>query len=137
MLKEADPQVYEKVLEKEPLSTRLKVPPPPDVVAWASQDLGANVQPLTSDEWVELLEGAGLKEIIEITSVINTKEEARGILGRYGWGGMIRVMWRMFSLYFSNPAYKKFVKSVQEEGVTPKGLEEYFGYGVYVGRKLT
>jgi arsenite methyltransferase len=30
-------------------SVWLKVPPPPDVVAWASQDVGANVQPLTPD----------------------------------------------------------------------------------------
>ena len=40
-------------------STWLKVPPPPELVAWASQDLGANVKPLTSGDWVGLLERAG------------------------------------------------------------------------------
>ncbi len=44
-------------------STWLKVPPPPELVAWASQDLGANVQPLTSVEWAGLLETSGLKNM--------------------------------------------------------------------------
>ena len=36
----------------------LRVPPPPEIVAWASQDLGGAVKPLTPDEWVGLLEHA-------------------------------------------------------------------------------
>jgi len=115
--------------------TWLKVPPPPEVVAWASQDLGANVKPLTSDEWVGLLEGAGLKEIAVSAYEINTQDEAKGILRRYGWGGMFRVLGRMLSLYARNPAYRRFVKAVREKGITPESLDEYFGYGVYVGKK--
>ena len=53
-------------------STWLKVPPPPELVEWASQDQGANVKPLTPDGWAGLLEGAGLREIIVRTSPINT-----------------------------------------------------------------
>src|SRR5512136_1362871 len=41
-------------------SAWLKVPPPPEIVAWAGQDLGANVKPLTLVEWRGLLERAGL-----------------------------------------------------------------------------
>jgi len=115
--------------------TWLKVPPPPEVVAWASQDLGASVKPLTSAEWVGLLEDAGLREIAVRTYEINTQDEARGILRRYGWGGMVRVVKRMLSLYARNPAYRRFVKAVREEGITPENLDEYFGYGTYVGRK--
>jgi ubiquinone/menaquinone biosynthesis C-methylase UbiE len=36
----------------------LKVPPPPEVIAWAAQDVGASVKPLTPDEWVGLLDTA-------------------------------------------------------------------------------
>jgi len=113
----------------------LKVPPPPEVVAWASQDVGTNVQPLTSDGWVGLLKGTGLREITVRTHEINTKDEARGILRRYGFGGMLRVLWRMLSLYARSPAYRRFVKEVREGGVTPENLDEYFGYGLFVGRK--
>ncbi len=116
-------------------SAWLKVPPPPEVVAWASQDVGANVKPLTSDGWVELLEGAGLREIVVRIYEINTQNEARGILRRYGCGGMLRVLCRMLSLYARSPAYRRFVKGAREGGVTPENLDEYFGYGVYVGRK--
>jgi ubiquinone/menaquinone biosynthesis C-methylase UbiE len=116
-------------------STWLKVPPPPEVVAWASQDLGANVGPLTSDGWVELLEGAGLREIVVRTYEISTRNEARGILRRYGCRGMLSVFYRMLSLYIKSPAYRKFVHQVRDSGVAPKNLDEYFGYGVYVGRK--
>ena len=116
-------------------STWLKVPPPPEVVAWASQDLGASVKPLTSDEWVGLVEGAGLREIVVGTYEINVKNEARGILQRYGCRGILRTLGRALSLYAKNTAYRKFVKKVRGDGITPENLDEYFGYGVYVGRK--
>jgi len=34
-------------------SVWLKVPPPPEVVAWAAQDVDASVQPLSPGEWVD------------------------------------------------------------------------------------
>jgi len=116
-------------------STWLKVPPPPELIAWASQDLGANVKPLTSGEWTGLLETAGLQGIITRTSDINIKDEAKGIYRRYGFGGMMGIMFRMLSLYASSPTYRKFVKQVKKEGVAPRNLDEYFGYGIYVGKK--
>ena len=116
-------------------STWLKVPPPPELVAWASQDLGANVKPLTSSEWVGLLEAAELKEIVVKPYEINVQEETRGIYRRYGCGGMLGVLFRMLSLYVKNPAYRKFVKEVRKDGVAPKNLDEYFEYGLFVGQK--
>jgi arsenite methyltransferase len=116
-------------------STWLKYPPPAELVAWASQDLGAKIQPLTSNGWVGLLEGAGLHEITVKTYQINIKDESKGMLRRYGFGGLLGIMWRMLSLYIRNPAYRKFVKEVRENEITPANLDEYFGYGLYVGRK--
>lgn len=114
----------------------LKVPPPPEVVAWAAQDVGASVKPLAPDEWTGLLENAGLKDIISKTYAINLQDESKGLLRRYGWGGAFGVMGRMLKLYFTSPAYREFVKGVRQTGVTPANLEEYFGYGLFVGRKL-
>jgi len=116
-------------------STWLKVPPPPELVAWTSQDLGANVKPLTSSEWVGLLEAAGVKEIVVKPYEINVQEETRGLYRGYGCGGMLGVLFRMLFLYVKNPAYRKFVKEVRKDGVAPKNLDEYFGYGLYVGQK--
>ena len=113
-----------------------KTPPPPELIAWASQDLGANIQPLTSSEWTGLLASAGLGEIVAKTFVINVQNEGKGMLRRYGWGGMLRIFYRALSLYVTNPAYRKFVKEIRENEITPVNLEEYFGYGLYVGRKM-
>ena len=116
-------------------STWLKSPPPPELLAWASQDLGANIGPLTSGDWTGLLANAGLSEIITKTFAIDLRDEGKGMLRRYGWGGMLGIMGRMLSLYVASPAYRKFVKEVRENEITPTNLEEYFGYGLYVGKK--
>ena len=80
-------------------STWLKTPPPPELIAWASQDLGANIKPLTSSEWTGLLASAGLEEIVAKTSAINVRNEGKGMLRRYGWGGMLRIFCGVLSLY--------------------------------------
>jgi arsenite methyltransferase len=115
--------------------TWLTIPVPPEVKDWASQDLGSSVKPLLPEEWVALLENARLKDIFSRVSPISVKEESRGILERYGWSGILRTLGRTLRLYLKNPAYREFVKSVRRNGVTPDGLEDYFGYGIYVGRK--
>lgn len=116
-------------------STWLKVPPPPELIAWASQDLGANIGPLTSSEWTGLLANAGLSDIVTKTFAIDLRNEGKGMLRRYGWGGVLGIIGRMLSLYATNPAYRKFVKEIRENEITPTNLDEYFGYGLYVGRK--
>jgi hypothetical protein len=97
--------------------------------------LGASVKPLTSGDWVGLPEGAGLREIVVRTYEIDTRNEARGILRRYGCRGMLGVLCRTLSLCTGSPAYRRFVKEQREGGVTPENLDEYFGCGLYVGRK--
>jgi arsenite methyltransferase len=116
-------------------SSWLKVPPPPEMVAWVAQDVGTSAKPLTSDAWVELLESAGLKEIVARTYIISTPNEAKEIFRRYGCRGMLGVWGRILSLYAKSPAYRRFVKKVRESGALPENLDEYFGYGIYVGRK--
>lgn len=117
-------------------STWLKVPPPPEVVAWASQEIGTQVKPLTSAEWLALLEGAGLREILVRIHEIDIRAETGGILQRYGLGGMLRVLSRTMVLYARNPAYRQFVRRVRAGGIIPPDLNAYFGYGTYVGRKV-
>lgn len=116
-------------------ATWLKSPPPPEIVAWAGQDLGASVKPLTPEEWTGLLEGAGLTELFVEVSEISTKEETKGLVKRYGYGGMLKSAFRGFSMYARNSHYRDFVKGVRSVGLTPDNLTEYFGYGIYVGKK--
>jgi arsenite methyltransferase len=116
-------------------STWLKVPPPPELITWVSQDVGACVQPLTAGEWMGLLKNAGLRDIAKQIYPINAKQEAKLLLRRYRLAGMITIILRTMRLYFRNPAYRDFVKSVNQGGLVPDNISEYFGYGMYVGRK--
>jgi len=116
-------------------STWLKTPPPPEVMEWASQELGASVKPLTPEEWTGLLENAGLTVTMTRVSEIKAKEETQGIIKRYGYAGMINSMFRALKLYLKNPEYRRFVKKVQKKGIMPENLTEYFGYGLYIAQK--
>lgn len=113
----------------------LKYPPPPDVLSWAAQEVGGSAKPLTPDAWKELLVGAGLKNVVMEIFAINPEEEERGILQRYGGVGLMGILARMLLLYTRSSAYRSFVKKVSRGGVIPKGLQEYFGYGLFVGLK--
>jgi SAM-dependent methyltransferase len=116
-------------------ATWLKTPPPPELVDWVSQDVGACVKPLRADEWAGLLANARLQDITVRIHPVDTKKEAGLLMQRYGVRGLLASTVRALRLYFRNPAYRKFVKDVREGGVIPENLAEYFGYGMYVGRK--
>ena len=112
-----------------------KVPPPPEVLEWAAQDIGATIAPQTPEAWLGLLEGAGLVELTTRTEKINTREEVKGLLQRYGVWGMVRIYSKIIGLYARCPAYREFLKGVREVGVAPENIDEYLGYGLFVGRK--
>ncbi len=81
------------------------------------------------------MENAGLSEIVARTHELNVRKEAKEIVRRYGYTGMLRSIYRVLSLYARSPDYRRFVKKVREERLTPDNIEEYLGYGIYVGRK--
>jgi SAM-dependent methyltransferase len=116
-------------------ATWLKSPPPPELEAWVSQDAGATVQALTRDEWVRLLEGAGLSELVVRIKDVHPATEAKELARRYGRGGVVRSSLRALGLYVRSPEYRAFVKGVRQAGIIPPNLNEYFGYGLYVGKK--
>ncbi|MGD8455870.1 MAG: class I SAM-dependent methyltransferase [Anaerolineales bacterium] len=116
-------------------TTWIKVPVPQEVIEWASQEVGASVQPQTPEEWTGLLKKSGLKDIVAKTFPVDMKVETKGILQRYGLRGMLRTSLRAFRLYLKSPHYREFLKGVGETGLTPENLTEYFGYGLFIGKK--
>ncbi|MEA3327480.1 MAG: methyltransferase domain-containing protein [Chloroflexota bacterium] len=116
-------------------STWLKFPPPPELLDWISQGGSDTGEPLSSSQWANLLENAELKNIVVRTNQINIKEESKAIVKRYRFGGMLAILGRMFSLYINNPAYRKFVREAQKGIITPRNLDQFFGYGLFVGQK--
>ena len=116
-------------------STWLKKPVPPEIKDWASRQIGAAVMPLTSDEWTTHLKERRFSNLVVEIREVDVQEETKGILARYGFFGMTRILGRTLKLYLRNDNYRQFVKGVNQSGITPENLTEYFGYGVYVGRK--
>jgi hypothetical protein len=84
---------------------------------------------------VALLAGAGLSDVAVQVRTVKAANEAKELARRYGRAGVLRSSLRMLALYVRSPAYRAFVKEVRQGGITPQGLSEYFGYGIYVGRK--
>jgi len=132
-------------------SVWLKTPVPQEIVAWAAQDLGApagvasgtgfagsgvDMKVLSAAEWQQHLQDADLQEITSRVYAIDPAQEAKGLAERYGKGGILRIFGRMLRLYLRSPAYRAFVKSTRQGGVLPANLSEYFGYGIFVGRKV-
>ena len=115
-------------------STWLRTPPQ-EIAAWVPQDMAGNPVPLSKEEWRGLLEGAGLIDIDVRVKAIEAGAEAKGMLQRYGCGGMLGIWGRMLALYIRNPAYRRFLKDLRQRGVQPKDVDKYLGYGLYIGRK--
>ena len=90
----------------------LKFPPPAEVAAWAAQDVGASIEAADAGRVGRAAGGRRPGESVTKVYAVNVRDEAQGILRRYGLGGMLRVMGRMLRLYAKSPAYRKFVKGV-------------------------
>lgn len=101
----------------------------PDAVAFMAS-IGADA--LIKEEWVALLQEAGLQDIVARAYPPNLREEAKGRLKYYGTGEMMKVLGRTLRTLFK-PQSRSVVKSAL--ATAPKHILSLMGYGVYVGRK--
>jgi len=85
----------------------------------------------TFDGWMELLEGAGLRDIVVRTYKFNARRESSQ-MKRYGFQDMWRMFYRTLLLYIRNPAFREYMAERQR---LPKDIFEYLGYAIFVGRR--
>jgi arsenite methyltransferase len=85
----------------------------------------------TADGWRRLLEDAGLYDIFVKTYKLDARRESTQIK-RYGFQDMWRMFSRTLSLYVKSSAFRAYMK---EQRRLPKGVFEYLGYGLFVGRR--
>jgi len=100
--------------------------PPTELVEYFSSTV-EEVEILTPDGWKELMENAGLRDIVVTTYKVNFLSD---IINRIKLVGFRRIL-RAWSLVITNPACRSWIKKMS----TPKNTYEYYGYGIYVGRK--
>ena len=108
-------------------ATWIKTPPPSELVEYLAGVFGVQGEILPAAGWVQLLQGAGLREVEstvhEAGALSNSWEDLKDVL---------RVGHRVLVQYLRSVTFRRFIK---ESLSVPKNLLEYFGYGMYVGNK--
>jgi ubiquinone/menaquinone biosynthesis C-methylase UbiE len=113
----------------------LKENPPEEIIAWIAQDASGGAHTRHVESWKKLIQDAGFQiETFEVHPP-EIGQELKGLLKRYGCIGYLGIIARMFRLYLRDPEYRSFAREIQKEGVVPKNLFEYYGYGLFVARK--
>jgi len=108
-----------------------KTPPPREIVEYAAQTWDVQAEIPTLKDWEELLKASGLT--VELASprrygpLTDLSE-----IARYGCRDFLTLLWRTVKLYFTSPAFRKYMR---ERRRLPKGIWDYLGYALLVGRK--
>lgn len=108
-------------------ATWIKTPPPTELVEYLSHIFGVKGEIPTSDGWEELLVGARLRDIVVRTYKANVLSEKQENLKDF-----LRVWHRVLYVYIRSSVFRRFTKEALS---LPENFPEYFGYGIYVGRK--
>jgi SAM-dependent methyltransferase len=85
----------------------------------------------TADDWREMLEQAGLRDVVVKPYEFDVRRESTQIK-RYRFGDMVRMVYRTLGLYFRNPGFRTYMKKRRR---APRGAFEYMGYCLFAGRR--
>ncbi len=107
--------------------------PPRELPAYLYRIMGAEF--LSSDSWKGLLEGSGLGEIVARVYKTNALSQWTSEVRQFEFSDFIRAWSRYFYLLFKSPAARRFIKEALSFPRSIFGLFNYFGYGLYAGRK--
>ena len=113
--------------------TWIKAPPPTELVEYYSRTTGC--KPETSDGWVGLLEGSGLRDMVVRTCKMKVLSEYIDGIRRFGFKDLLSTGYRFLSLAITSPAFRRFAKGTLPSATIVKGIFECLGYGIYIGRK--
>ncbi len=117
--------------------TWIKEKPPKELVDYLFHAAGG-VMIETPDSWRGLLQDAGLKDIVVRTYKVNSLTQFLDEIRRVGSIWVIRGWYRLLRMYITGPAQRKGIQKmmIAAKNITSaKNMFEYFGYGIYVGRK--
>lgn len=116
-------------------TTWIKTPPPVELVEYLYHTVGG-VKPETANGWKELLEGAGLNDIVIKTNKLATFSQFVNEIRMAGFTESFKVWGRLFALLFKSSTHRKVIyKMAKQARRIPRNFSEYFGYGIYIGRK--
>lgn len=85
----------------------------------------------TLEDWRGLLEGARLHDVVVHTYKFDARRESTQVR-RYRFLDMWRMFYRTLFLYVKNPDFRKYMA---KRNRLPKGLFNYLGHALFVGKK--
>ncbi|MFC2002571.1 class I SAM-dependent methyltransferase [Chloroflexota bacterium] len=108
-------------------------PPPPELAAYLTRIMGAEF--LAGNGWKELLEGSGLRETAAIIYKTNALSQWINEVRQFNLLEFLRAWYSFLFLFFKSSACRRFTKEALTFPRSIFSLFQYFGYGIYVGRK--
>jgi arsenite methyltransferase len=106
--------------------------PPSRLVAQLSRTFGPGFAVFDTEGWRELLEQSGLKDVTATSHAITARSETVARLRRLGLAQTARLWFKALSVALRNPRYRGLPQGALSD---PRELSDYWGYGIYVGRK--
>jgi len=106
--------------------------PIPELLQYLARIWGTSFRVHSADGWQQLLEGVGLTDVVARAFPISVRSESASRLKRLGYWNAVKMWGKTLGMLRSRPDYRAFLKEVLS---TPKELLEYWGAGLYVGRK--
>ena len=111
-------------------------PPPVDLADYLARVMaGADFQP--SDEWTNLLAGAGLTDLVAQPCTISARRQWKSELQRMGRDERREYLqaWKTFgSLLITSAPFRRYLRELWPPRSAFR-LFDYFGYGIFAGRK--
>jgi ubiquinone/menaquinone biosynthesis C-methylase UbiE len=109
----------------------LKTPVPQEMIEYTRSTWDIRHDVPTHDEWKTLMETGGLQDVAVHIHHFDAARESSQVK-RYRGRDMWLMMVRSLSLYLSSAEFRSYMR--QRRGL-PKGLFDYLGYGLMIGRK--
>lgn len=107
-----------------------KTPVPPEIVQYTAHTWDVQAEILTLEGWVELLKGSELTVDLASPRRFSALTDLSEI-ARYGCRDFLTMLWRTAKLYLTSSAFREYMKGRQR---LPKGIWDYLGYALFVGR---
>lgn len=107
--------------------------PSPEIDEYCRRVLG--LKPETREGWLSLLEKAGFSDFTISIHIMNQWKQIIGDLELQSMD-FSRIWGRFIQLYLKEREYRKSVHHIAREALhIPRDFNQYFGYGLYMGRK--
>lgn len=106
-------------------------PPPAEIMEYTRFTWEIEPKLATLDDWRGWMQNAGLRDIVVNPHIFDARRESSQVK-RYRPGDTVRMLGRTMSLYIRNPTFRRYMG---ERRRLPKNFFQYFGYGLFVGRK--